>query len=270
MVKYVNPKYKGKKTKLTARALQIGGAVLVTFAVASLAPLAPNLFDYHKSKELSTEVAETVVTPAEDEHSFKDVNFDTLKAINKDAVGWIECEGTNIDYAVVQGNDNDYYLHHSINKEESFSGTIFMDASNNSDFKDDVTVLYGHNMRNDSMFGSLSEYNKQSYYDKHSKMYYHTEDSVYEFDLFAAVNQDATTLTVGNYSNKDNFVKAMNTIKKSSSFDSDVKITENSKVVCLYTCLDSGSNGTNNRYLVYGTVNKVLDKNMNMESSKTL
>lgn len=282
MVKYVNPKYtdkdlslvkENKFKKIAGRVMQIGGLLIAIGAIASLGMQIPGVAasvdDYIKSGELNTEISQTVTT-GDENYDFKDVDFTSLKKINKDTVGWIECDGTKIDYPVVQSDDNDYYLHHSIKKEDSFSGTIFMDTNNNKDFKDDVTVLYGHNMKNDSMFGSLSEYNKQSYFDKHSKMYYHTDDAVYEFDLFGAVNQDATTLTVGNYNSKDKFKSDMKTIKENSSFKSKVKVDENSKVVCLYTCLDTGSNGTNNRYLVYGTVNKVLDKTKQVSSSKTM
>lgn len=279
MVKYVNTNYTDKKLslnkknrfkKIIGRGLQALAALAVIGGLASMGMQAPNIAasvdDYGKSDALKTEITQTVTTDDE-KADFKDVDFTSLKKINKDTVGWLECEGTKVDYPIVKGNDNDYYLHHNIKKEDSLSGTIFMDYRNNKDFKDDVTVLYGHNMRNDSMFGSLSEYDNQSYYNKHSKMYYHTDDAVYEIDLFGAVNQDATTLTVGNYSDKDSFEKDMKDIKENSSFKSKTKVDENSKVVCLYTCLDSGSNGTNYRYLVYGTVNKVYDKTKTVSSS---
>lgn len=276
MVKFVNTKYSNKKLKLekdkkkkymVAKIVQIGSTVLFAGALISIATN-PSSIDYVKSDILNTEISQAT-TSNNVASQFKDVDFEKLKNINKDVVGWIECKGTKIDYPVVQCSDNNYYLHHSIKKEENLSGTIFMDANNNKDFQDDITVIYGHNMKNNSMFGNLNEYSNQSYYDKHPQMYYHTANAVYKFNLFAAVNQDATKLIAGNYSDKSQFVKDMKNVKSNSSFKSKTKIDENSKVICLFTCLDTGSAGTNNRRLVYGTVSKVLDKTKQNTSSRT-
>ena len=83
------------------------------------------------------------------------VDFDALRAENADVVGWIYCEGTPIDYPVVQCADNDYYLHHTVEKKKNFSGSIFMETKNSSQFTDSHTIIYGHNMKNGSMFGKL-------------------------------------------------------------------------------------------------------------------
>ncbi len=263
---------KKKKFKL----IQKVAAVVMTISLVSLALMSPGIVEklgeYQANENLNNEVASLVVTDdaysvgninnLSDVQKFNDVDFETLKQINPDTVGWLEWEGTNIDYPVVQGEDNDYYLHHAIDGKENSAGTLFMDKDNSASFTDDVTVIFGHNMRNDSMFGSLSNLQDQKFYEEHPTMYYHTEDAVYEIDLFSAVNQDFKDLTYGNYNDSSEFVTDMNEVKQNSTFQSDVQVDENSQVVVLSTCLDSGSNGTDNRFLVYGSVNKVLDKTM--------
>ena len=86
------------------------------------------------------------------------VDFDTLKSVNPDVVGWIYIEALdNINYPVVQGDDNETYLHTTYENNYNFAGTIFVDYENSSDFSDCNTLIYGHNMKNGSMFGNLKK-----------------------------------------------------------------------------------------------------------------
>lgn len=86
------------------------------------------------------------------------VDFEALKEINEDIVAWVRCKELGIDYPVVQGKDNSYYLTHTFSGEEHISGCIFMDCINEPDFTDDNTILYGHNMKDGSMFGSIHQF----------------------------------------------------------------------------------------------------------------
>lgn len=86
-----------------------------------------------------------------------EVDFPALKEINGEIVAWIKCEALGLDYPVVQGSDNEYYLNHTFSGEEHISGCIFMDCLNTADFTDDNTILYGHNMKDGSMFGSFNQ-----------------------------------------------------------------------------------------------------------------
>ena len=86
------------------------------------------------------------------------VDFAGLKAINKDVIGWLNVEALDISYPMVRGTDNDYYLHRTFKKEDNFAGSIFMDYLNNPNLKDQNTIIYGHNMKNGSMFGTLEQF----------------------------------------------------------------------------------------------------------------
>ena len=87
------------------------------------------------------------------------IDFDSLRSINEDVIGWIYMEALpEISYPVVQGEDNNFYLHQTYEKNYNFAGTIFIDYENKRDFSDCNTLVYGHNMKNGSMFGMLKKY----------------------------------------------------------------------------------------------------------------
>lgn len=94
--------------------------------------------------------------PVDLEEQESTIDFEGLKKVNPDIVAWIQIEAAGIDYPVVQGEDNDYYLHHTFRGEPNIAGSIFMDYRN-VDFMDEKVILYGHNMRNGSMFAGLKD-----------------------------------------------------------------------------------------------------------------
>ncbi len=104
------------------------------------------------------------------------VDFDALRAENADVVGWIYCEGTPIDYPVVQCADNDYYLHRSYDGSYSASGAIFTDANNRAGFVDCNTIIYGHHMKNGSMFRDIARFADPAYMDAHQDIRIWTKD----------------------------------------------------------------------------------------------
>lgn len=90
------------------------------------------------------------------------IDFEELQKINPDIVAWIRIEGLGIDYPVVQGEDNEHYLHYTFRGEANVAGSIFLDYRNKADFSDPKIILYGHNMKNGTMFGSLKKYQDES------------------------------------------------------------------------------------------------------------
>ena len=116
-----------------------------------------------------------------------DIDFDTLLETNKDIVAWIYSPDTPINYPVVQSNDNDYYLRRMLDGTHNTAGTIFMDYRNNKDLSDLNTIIYGHNMKNNSMFGTLDKYKSQEYYDEHPLIYLITKDKTLKIELLAGL-----------------------------------------------------------------------------------
>lgn len=170
---------KNKKKKMTASdvVLIVIFVVAITVAAVSGYKLYSIMMEYKAGVDEYNEIADTVVkerdADAEDVKKLKDakghetkhwtspleINFDELKSINQDVAGWLYMEALpNINYPIVQGSDNDFYLHHTYKKESIFAGSIFVDCKNTKDFSDQNTIVYGHNMKNGSMFGTLKQY----------------------------------------------------------------------------------------------------------------
>lgn len=179
-------------------------------------------------------------------------DFEALLAWNPDIVGWIWLPGTDIDYPVVQGQDNDYYLNHTTDHTRSVIGSIFMESKNSKDFQDDVTALYGHHIRGGRMFSSLSGYKEQAYYNEHPVIYLYTPDQDYVIELFAGEILNGATATLPlifeSMDARDTWLKAL---QKSSRFQSPVEIGEDDRFVALCTCSYEYNNA---RYAVYGVL----------------
>lgn len=115
-------------------------------------------------------------TPEENQKETVTVDFETLKKINPEIIAWIRIPDTRIDYPVVQGMDNEYYLKHTFKKTEHVAGSIFLDKDNNPDFSNRKSILYGHNMKDGSMFQGLHKYENEQYRNAHSKVYLYLAD----------------------------------------------------------------------------------------------
>ena len=114
-----------------------------------------------------TEITETTEA-TEPSVQYPVVDFEALKKVNSDVHGWIYIAGTSISFPIVQGVDNDYYLTRLPDGTSNSSGSIFLDYRNASDFSDYHTIIYGHNMKNGTMFADVTKYKKKAYYEEHS------------------------------------------------------------------------------------------------------
>lgn len=182
------------------------------------------------------------------------VDFDKLKRQNKDVIAWLYCEDTPINYAVVwRDDDNDYYLDHLINGEVNEKGTIFADKRNDTPFEEWNTVLYGHNMKDDSMFGVIDEYGEQEFYDAHPVMYLITPEKDYKIEICSAflTGLESTTFefprTVGNPA------KTIDDITRYSYIDTGIIPTEEDKLVSFSTCYEQDDH----RYVVIGILREL-------------
>lgn len=120
------------------------------------------------------------------------VQFDELLKTNGDVIAWIYGANTHINYPVVQGSDNDYYLRHLLDGTWNDNGSIFMDYANSAGFSDQNSLIYGHNMKSGAMFSNLVKYKQQAYYDQHPYLYMLTPQQNYKLHLFAGVIVDAS------------------------------------------------------------------------------
>ena len=170
------------------------------------------------------------------------IDFASLKEINDEAVGWIEIPGTEISYPVVHTTDNTYYLTHTFRRQENKSGAIFVEASNAGDFSDLHTIIYGHNMKNGSMFAGLKNYGKKNYYEAHPYIYLDQEDGTHCYQIFSCHEADVTdiTYTVG-YRSDDTYAAFLDELTASSLYDTGVSVGTDDSVITLSTCTSNGS-----------------------------
>lgn len=183
------------------------------------------------------------------------VDFLVLEKINPDVVAWLTTKGTEIDYPVVLGTDNDYYLRHLFTGERNKLGSIFMDYRNDGDFSDRNTILYGHNMKDGSMFSSLTKYKDQSYYDSFPAMVLYTPGGDFKIELFSGIIVDGNKESI-RFSFKDNqdFQNYIDSLKKTSSFKSNTAVTTDDRIITLCTCSYEFNNA---RYALFGKLTPI-------------
>ena len=173
-----------------------------------------------------------------------DVNLQAVQKACPGAEAWIRIDGTVIDYPIMLGPDNDYYLTRLPNGKSSKNGSIFMDYRNAADFSGQHTLIYGHNMKSGAMFGGLRNYGKQSFYDNHPTASIFTPNKNYKVLLFAGyrLNPAVEMLPLG-FNNTEALNKYVQDVKKRSLFKSDVEVSAGDRLVSLATCEYSIKNG---------------------------
>ena len=177
------------------------------------------------------------------------VDFNNLLADNPDIVGWLYCKDTPINYPILQSEDNSYYLRRLPDKTHNITGSLFVDYRNAADFSDRNTIIYGHNMRNDKMFGSLENYCKQDYYDAHPVMWLLLPDQSYKLELAAGCVIRSDSHFYNFPGNDEDAVKQVKEVMASSDFISEIEPREGDLWVTLSTCSYEFDNA---RYIVLG------------------
>ena len=187
-----------------------------------------------KQNEQETGGAES---PSEPAIRWPAVDFDSLRSINPECVGWIYCEGTEINYPVAQGQDNLYYLEHLFDGSENRSGCIFLSCGNSSDFSDFHSVIYGHHMKNDTMFSGLTKYKEQTYFEEHPVMLLMTPEENFEIRLFAGyVASLDDNAWQSRFQTQEDQAAWLRDICAKSCFESDLIPETTDRILTLSTC----------------------------------
>lgn len=258
----------GKKKRSGLGLQLVGGA----FMIGALVYIAVILLGYRESKteyasleqevfgeqkeaiaetpQEAAETAETAQSEAETVLSAEDqsilAGIQKLHEENPEVIGWIKFDNMDISYPVMQAKDNDYYLDHTYSGEENSAGSIFMEASNLPDFEDYHTIIYGHNMKNGSMFGSLKNYKTKDHYKGNEYFTVYTLDSVYRYQIFAYYDISMYGDVYNNQFGPDDYFQMfIDNMVKRSYYDTGVRPVKTDKIITLSTCSTTG-----NRFVV--------------------
>lgn len=188
------------------------------------------------------------------------INFNELEEQNSDIYAWITVPNTKIDYPILQSYSEDdlFYIDHDINKKYSAAGSIFTQKLNQQDFSDPNTVIYGHNMKNGSMFRHLHKFKDKDFFEENEYFYIYTRGHIFTYRIFAAYDYDSRhILNSFDFSDKEVYAEYIEYITNPKSIyknTREVDLTTDDRIVTLSTCL--ANNQPNKRYLVQGVLIK--------------
>lgn len=257
-----------QKPKQSVFSLILMGICVLVFVFAAIqlyniyAEYRDGADEYEEVIETAVKVPEIDEEEVEQEISYEEyyVDFDILTEQNAEVVAWIRFDSPEIiNYPVVQTTNNDTYLSTTFLGESNIVGAIFVDADNSSDFSDDNTIIYGHNMKDTSMFGELKDYVDEEYYQEYPYFYVYTPDgkaSKYQVAAAEEINASDSNRYSINFSDSISFQSYINIMIQNSYYDTNAPLDTDSKLITLSTCTSSDDR----RFIVQGV--KIEEKDM--------
>lgn len=242
----------GKHSKIKNKKVMIIRIILFIIIIVCIINIIKWFLENKKNKDLLNDMTTLVkvaniINIEETEVEQYTVEFEKLKDKNPDIFAWIKVKGTSIEYPIVQAKDNLYYLTHSLDKNYNSAGWIFADYRNKIDGTDKNLVIYGHNRRDGSMFGTLKDVLKKEWYDTLENQYitFETEEKTEIYQVFSVYQiklEDYYIKT--DFNNDKEFEEFISTIKSRSIKNFENEVTKDDNIITLSTC------GNDNRYRV--------------------
>lgn len=280
----MNDKMKSLITFLKKNWLNIGiilGAIIMVIAAVNIGL---SLLDYQKASTVYDDLEQDYVIVADQEkkedknqpasqeqpsqetpevaeipwNEMVKVNMEGLQELNPDIKGWIYFENETISYPILQGKDNEEYIRTTYNGKKATAGSIFMDVENKADFTDNHTLIYGHNMKDLTMFGKLKYYKTdEDYFPDHKYFQIITSNKKLRYQVFAykEVEEDSLIYAVYSNSNTDFYKFAKNVISSANQCPEGVIVGYDDRVVTLSTCTDRDDK----RFVVCGILVEELE-----------
>lgn len=218
--------------------------LLIAFAILMII----GWFDENKeNKEVTdylVDIAKAEEEQTEKNYPILNVDFQDLVSKNEDTVGWIKVNNTNINYSVVQTTDNDFYLTHNFYKKTNSAGWIFADYRNDLDELDINTVIYGHNRKDESMFSTLKLTQNEMWHknEENKYIFFNTLNKKMTWEVFSIYTVKAETYcTTIDFEDSNEHQKFLNTIRTRSINDFDIEVSQDDKILTLYTCADNNN-----------------------------
>lgn len=227
--------------------------ILLVICIGCIAVIAWRWGEAQRAKELQQDMVTSSVKETKDPME-NPIDFEALQKENPDIYAWITIPDTEISYPVVQNRNttdlyDEYYLNHLVDGVSGFAGAIFTQRINDTDFSDGNTVIYGHNLKNGTMFTHLHDYESQEFMDSHRTIYIYTPDHIYTYEVFAAVPfADDHLMIAYDYSSKEGTQSFVDAVMDSDGvYAQDAAISGEDQLLTLSTCMNQAPN---QRYLV--------------------
>jgi sortase B len=179
-------------------------------------------------------------------------SLEDLQKINPDVCAWLTVDETHIDYPVVQGENNWEYLNWGVDGEFSLSGSIFLDYRNSKDFSDSLSLIYGHHMEGNKMFGEIPNFLEEDYFDSHTTGTLYTVEHTKFITWFACIETDAYDMMIYSptrYDQGESIQKLLDYLEENADQYRDIGLTTSDNLVALSTCLDTSTDG---RVILFG------------------
>lgn len=248
-------KYKTKNKKIIL--LSIIRIVFLIALVVSIAYIIKWYIDSKQNKILEEKILESVIVEDIENNTTNEykIDFEKLKEINNQVVGWLKVNNTQIEYPVVQAEDNNYYLKRNLEKQYNVGGWIFADYKNKLDGTDKNIVIYGHNMKDNSMFGSLENILNEEWYnnDENYIIDFITESEEQKYKVFSVYKIEKEDYYINTEFQNNEFEEFVETLKNRSIKDFNVEISLEDSILTLSTCAG------NNKYRVVLHAKKIIE-----------
>lgn len=179
----------------------------------------------------------------EDPHirTLEELNLEALREVNPEVVGWILIPDTEVNYPLMQGADNDYYLNRTWDHQKNSVGSIYLEHLNSPEFTDFNTIVYGHNMKDGSMFAGLRNYQKQEYWEAHPYVYIRSDFGVYRYEIFSSYLADVDSNTYAMHYTRENSRNTfLSNVLEASAIETGIEPEHTDRVLTLSTCSGKG------------------------------
>lgn len=262
-----NKRQPGDRRKITmaARRKRKGSAtvifltIVVLFSLGTMGYSGLQLYTADLDSSESRKIYESLDVVKEETSFGLVYDFDELAKINPDVVAWIKLDDSTINYPVVHGNDNQYYLEHLFDGTVNHHGTVFVDTYNSPDFTDQNTAMYAHHMNDGTMFADLEKYKDPDWARTHSVIHLYTRDGEYEIHPFSGFKFSGTQQQIQlSFNEAQTFESYIEELKNKSQISLDTDVKPGDQIVTLSTCT-YGSNWqyNNERFAIFGKLKKI-------------
>ena len=244
-----------KKSKKKVR--RLASDIILVCLVAIFLVSGYNIYKIVKDYQKDQSAYSDVTRAAKAEEWTGDVDFDALKKINSEVIAWVYLKDSKINYPIVQTDNNEEYLHILFDGTYGGAGTLFADCMTEDAFSQFNTIVYGHHMRDGSMFNNLKKFKDSSYVDDHPQFEIILPDGKYHMLVWAFLNQPADSDLYTNNVDADEADKYLDWIEKHAEYVTDVKVDADDRIVALSTCAYEYDDA---RYVVVGKLVPWEDK----------